>query len=129
MDRVTEALFEAVETNNIESLVYLVRTEFACLHSLNDKGQSLLMIAAENGFQEMVSKLIRLGAPLRYTDTEGRDALFYAALGMVRYAGKDGAYRAIMEDLITAGIVEKRRDSNGFTAGDYAYLSQFIERV
>jgi uncharacterized protein len=71
-------LFEALQKDSLKAAAALLESEALDVNALNDKGESVLMIAALKGKVDMCELLIKRGAKV---NKEGWTPLHYAATG------------------------------------------------
>ena len=84
----------------------------ARVETIDEEGQTPLMIAAKTGHHEFVKLLLDKGAKPNAADSSGRTALMLAAL--------NGDYPEVAHALLNGGAASNLKDSNGITAARMA---------
>lgn len=87
----TQALFEAVQSNNVPELKRLVKNGVD-VNSRDDIGQTALMHACTQGYKESAAILLSAGADIDAQDAVGGTALMYAGL-----EGREDAVRLLLD--------------------------------
>jgi ankyrin repeat protein len=110
-DRQGTALMMAVWGGHFD-IVQVLCEAGADVNVADDIGETPLIIALSQGHKNIVSYLISQGAEVNHADNTGRTALIWA--------GRDCGDVEVFELLLASGAKRGAKDSNGFSALDYA---------
>ncbi|WP_280629330.1 ankyrin repeat domain-containing protein [Arsenophonus nasoniae] len=112
-----ELVFQLCQQGDLEELKKYIRN----ISSINDRNQqswSLLMIAAYNGYYDMVAYLIEMGADVNATNYKGTTVLMYAK----EYALRSGN-KKLFHYLLMLGANDKKVDMY------YKFLTDYLNNT
>lgn len=116
----TELLFSAVKSNNLEQAKVCIElgADVNAKSKIKDaNGETVLMIAAGEGYKDMAELLIKSGADINAQNNYGKTALMCAANGDNNgRKGNYSSYKDITELLVNSGADVNAKDDKGKTA-------------
>ena len=93
---------------------------YADVNSVDEDGETPLIVACRKGYADIVKQLIKAGAKVNLQNNEGMSALMACAMN---------GNKAIARDLMIAGANRYLKDKNGYLVGDYASRGNHVDMI
>ena len=114
-------LMMAVVRNDKEMVERLLSLDvYADVNSVDEDGETPLIVACRKGYADIVKQLIKAGAKVNLQNNEGMSALMACAMN---------GNKAIARDLMIAGANRYLKDKNGYLVGDYASRGNHVDMI